>query len=353
MSVAAETDRISSDSSGRIRLLGSGRWPLFLLLLAHVPLSGIFFWSRVQQGSWQAGPLALLAVVVFYWLRCSSRVRWTRLCSLFLVLDVLCLLIGSVADSPWLVSTGLVFLTAAWGLSSIDITGDRSLFLLSLLPLSVTGFPDVVNAELGTRIMSGITSLTSILSTRLEIIHYREGVVLGGVKGAVDLSELCGSGLAWYPLLLITLIWLISQRRSLVQSICLLVCVVPILVASLVVTGSLVLGLVLSGSQFFVSSVWVAGLLLVVGCVLMFCADALLLFVTAPVAGPEDTGDENVMRNPMSTWWNVVVSAVPVMPLAFEPAAIVRIPGPLRNICLFLIPIVLVMQCWSFLNSRS
>lgn len=353
MSVAAETDRISSEGSGRFRLLGAGRWPLLLLLLAHGPTSGLFFWNRVQQGSWQAGPLALLAVVVFYWLRCSPHVRWTGLCSVFLVLDVLCLLIGSVADSPWLVSTGLVFLTAAWGLSSIDITGDRSLFLLSLLPLSVTGLPDVVNAELGTRIISGITSLTSILSTRREIIHYREDVVLGGVRGNVDLGELCGSGLSWYPLILLTLIWLISQRRSLVQSICLLVCVVPIVVASMVVTGSLVLGLVLSGSQLFGSSVWVAGLVLAAGCVLMLCADALLLFVTAPVAGPEDAGDENVMLNPLSTWWNVVVSAVPVMPLAFEPTAIVRIPGPLRNICLFLIPIVLVMQCWSFLSSRS
>ena len=353
MSVAAETDRISSDGSGRFRLLGPGRWPLLLLLLAHVPMSGLFFWNRVQQGSWQAGPLALLAVVVFYWLRCSPRVRWTGLCSVFLVLDVLCLLTGSVADSPWLVSTGLVFLTAAWGLSSIDITTDRSLFSLSLLPLSVTGFPDFVNAELGARMVSGITSLTSILSTRREIIHYREDVVLGGVKGSVDLGELCGGGLAWYPMILLTLIWLISQRRSLIQSICLLVCVVPIAVASMVVTGSLVLGLVLSGSQLFVASVWVAGLVLVVGCVLMLSADALLIFVTAPVAGPEDARDENVVLNPISTWWNVVVSAVPVMPLAFEPAAIVRIPGPLRNICLFLIPIVLVLQCWSFLNSRS
>jgi hypothetical protein len=259
------------------------------------------------------------------------------------LLDVACLTVGSLMNFPWLVATGLVFLTAAWGLSSIDVTLDRSLVCLSFLPLSVTMFPDSVNVWVGGRLMAVITSLTSVLATRWELLHFRDGTRLAG-------SEL-----------LFTLVWLISQRRSLIQSVCLLICVLPISIVTLVFAGSVVLSGRVSGSLGDVSPSWTTGIMLIVSGAFVLCADALVLFVTAPVKETEVVRDENeennenfdkVLQNPLSVWWNVVISAVPVLPLAFDPVAHARLPIPLRNACIFLIPIVLVFQAWSFLTTR-
>lgn len=342
-------------------ILRHGRVPLLVLLLGHFPLAGVFFWQRLQQGAFQAGVLAFLALFVIYPLRCSRRCRWTRLCSLFVLLDVICLTVGSLMNFPWLVAMGLVFLTAAWGLSSIDVALDRSLVCLSFLPLSVTMFPDSVNSWFGARLVSVITSLTSLLATRWEVLHFRDGTRLAGTDGSLDMVELCGSWPSWYPLLLLTLVWLISQRRSLIQSVCLLVCCLPISMVSLIFAGSVVLSGRVSGSLGDVSPSWTTGIMLIFSSAFVLCADALVLFVTAPVKEPEGAGEEKgknsenfdkVLINPLSVWWNVVISAVPMLPLAFDPVAHARLPIPLRNACIFLIPIVLAFQAWSFLTTR-
>ena len=351
----------SAAHAGWSQILRHGRVPLLILLLGHFPLAGVFFWQRLQQGAFIAGVLAFLALFVIYLLRFSHRCRWTRLCSLFVLLDVICLAVGSLLNFPWLVATGLVFLTAAWGLSSIDVTLDRSLVCLSFLPLSVTMFPDSVNGWVGGRLMAVITSLTSVLATRWEVLHFRDGTRLAGSVGSLEMVEVCGNWASWYPLLLLTLLWLISQRRSLIQSVCLLICVLPISIVTLVFAGSVVLSGRVSGSLGDVSPSWTTGIMLIVSSAFVLCADALVLFVTAPVKETEVVRDENeennenfdkVLQNPLSIWWNVVISAVPVLPLAFDPVAHARLPIPLRNACIFLIPIVLVLQAWSFLTTR-
>jgi hypothetical protein len=185
--------------------------------------------------------------------------------------------------------------------------------------------------------------------------------MLAGTGGSLEMVELCGSWPSWYPLLLFTLLWLISQRRSLIQSVCLLVCFPPISMVSLAFAGSVVLSGRVSGSLTAVSPSWTTGIMLIVSSAFVLCADALVLFVTAPVKEPEEAMNENdennenfdkVLQNPLSVWWNVVISAVPVLPLAFDPVAHARLPIPLRNACIFLIPIVLVFQAWSFLTTR-
>ena len=356
-----ETEENSAARSRVSRILRQGRVPLFVLLLGHFPLAGMFFWQRLQQEAFHVGVLACIALFVFYQRRCSHRYRWTRLCSLFVLLDVIFLTGGSVANSSWLVATGLVFWMAAWGLSSIDVVLDRSLVCLSVLPLSVTMFPDSVNDWVGGRLMAVITSLASVLATRWEILHFRDGSRLAGSEGALEMVDVCGNWASWYPLLLLTLCWLISQRRSLIQSVCVVVCCLPVSMVTLVFAGSVVLSGRVSGSLGDVSPSWTTGILLIFSSAFMLCADALVLFVTAPVKEPEMVRDENeentenfdkVLQNPLSIWWNVVVSAVPVLPLAFDPVAHARLPVPLRNACIFLIPIVLVFQAWSFLTTR-
>jgi len=160
----------------------------------------------------------------------------------------------------------------------------------------------------------------------------------------------------------LALLWLISQRRSLIQSVGLLVCCLPISVVSLVFAGTVVLSGRVSGNLDGVSPVWATGLMLMISSAFLLCADAFLLFLTGPVKEAEVSMDENeenvekfgkVLQNPLSMWWNVVISAVPVLPLAFDPVAHARLPVPLRNACIFLIPIVFVFQAWSFLTTRQ
>jgi len=291
------------------------RWVLLLLFFAHVILAQRLLWQRVQEPLWWPLLAGWLLLPVFYVRSAGAvwRLGWQG--RLLLGLDVVLLVWSAVRGSGWLAWFALAVFMAAVLLGRTNRAGDRSLFRLSLLPLLSAGVPPFLADRFGVEFPVRLAEACSVLGAGWGWETVLSGSSVLGVGGEFSLEQLCSGGLCWTWVLSAGLWWALLQRRSVLQSVLLLVCACAVAGAGLL-AGGLWCVWWLSAGAGAVSAVDINGLLLVPQLLLVLSADSLLLFLTSPVLRPEllearrETGVfEQELLNPLEVFWNRFVAA--------------------------------------------
>jgi exosortase len=316
------------------RLLGQR--PLFLvLLIAHLPLAGIYYLRLWSLTHYQFFPFAL---GLFVWLvlrragASAEKLPWIS--RGLLVLDVALLGYAYLIPrtSPLCGAAALVLLCAAWLLTVRESGFRRSLLYLAILPALTLRLPRQMDDEVIQWLQRGTTSLASQVLSRMGILHARQGVVLEMPGKQFLVAEACSGVQSLFTILFLAAVIYCLKRRSLVHGICLLA-------SGFVFSGMMNVARVLT-----ITLVWdhwqqdlSAGILhdvlgytcLGIAALLLLSADAMLGFLGDPVPDVGRPGAISLLRNPLVMFWNSLMLVRPESRAAGAPVAD---PRPVREL---------------------
>jgi len=297
-SVSSEERRIASR-------LGTPSARLLILAVAHLPFLFLYYRQLWQQEHYGFFPFALGVFFVLTRQRMvGHKARGLGWFSKTLIAcDIVLLLGGIVLNSPWLVTLGAICLTIAWLWTILERDYECSLTYLALLPLLTLRLPLNRDVEIIQWLQPATTRLASDVLYFLSVLHVREGNVLTFEEKRFMVEEACSGVQSLFFVLFLAALIAVGNRRRL--SITCLLLGFGIGVAGLM--NVLRISTVAVAWDFWewdLSGGWQHDALgyvaLVIAAALMFSADALLEFLTAPV--PSD--EFSVSASAKSVFWN-------------------------------------------------
>lgn len=316
-----------------------GRMLPGMLLAVHLPFVALPL-PRTDVRSvhfWTAPVCAGFLLLLLLRRRSADRIRWGKLESLLLLIDAACLVLAFFRQDLVWAGLACVFATAAFAASYVDRIGNRHLGGLALLIWAAIGIPGHIASPLQRQATTTVTQLASNLAWRIEISNYREGQTLHSISSSVDIRQLLWNPAAWTCVFLMTVFWGVLLRRSVLQTLGLLLSMIPVF---LLATSLQALWLLQprTGSPF--GSPLASSLcLLPIYLGMLASTDFFIRFVTAPVPIVARQGDAGGWDNPFIHYWNTLVAGFAMVPLQQTTTAAFRLPLPTAALCLLLLPI--------------
>lgn len=336
-------------------MFSRGRIPVLVLLSAHAPLLFGFLWNRLQDSFyWPA--FVGTGFAVFSALKTPSlKARWTFRSSLLIALDLLLLTAAIVTGSRWLCAAAACSLLSAIAISFVRKGETADFSYLLTYPLMLLSLPPSLSEILWPRLLNLQTSLTSFAATRQGLHHFRQDQQLSVLTGFVEMDRITGGFFSWQTLALLVLLWGSLQKRSAIQAALMMPVIMVTGFAANMACGIVLLAMMAGpGGTSPSAAMYLLTTLLMLLPALFFTlsAEAAMVGLTSPIPlqEPADSEDEKQpalrsLCSPLVYWWNSLVAAMPMDPLACEPRADFQIPRPLQALCLWLSPIAMTAQC--------
>lgn len=306
---SGETQPLRRPASSHLR-----GWVLLLLLLQLVPT--VLLWrQRISDAFWWPFLGCWLCLPLFYRSSAGRRVVWGSGSRLLFVLSMLVLLLAVVLWSPWLGAAGLCLTLWAILRASQNRAGDRCLSRLVLLPVLATGLPRSISRLAAPWLQETLTWLVNLRALESGWEQWSDGGQLISPAGTFSVAAICWSPCAWSGGMVLALCWSLLQRRSVVQSVCLLG-LSFLLGCGAIAAASLYGAYLLHAGGVGHSNTMLLLTLLAGQLLLLVSADSLVLFLTSPVLRPElleQRGEsglfEQELPNPLEVLWNRFVAA--------------------------------------------
>lgn len=313
------------------------------VLLAHLPLLTLPLFSLTPAAvDFWIPPVCASCLLMFFVLRRSvGVVRWSSSQNLLLLADAICLTLAlAMRDEVWAGLAG-VFAIAAFAASHVDRLGRRHLGGLALLAWGAVGVPSDTAAAASQWAASAVTQFASNLAWYFNITNYREAETLHTVTTAVDIGQVLWNPFAWTGVYLMTLVWGVSLRRSVFQTLGLLVG----MAAAFLLVSSLQTVWLLKGhsSVALSSSHWTSAFLLPVYLGLLTSADFFIGLLTSPIPVVARQGEAASWDNPCIHFWNTLVAGFEMVPLKRFSTESFRLPVTAAVLCMLLLPVPLVV----------
>ncbi len=321
------------------KLLRHGRALPGLLLAAHLPLLMLpVFRANPLAADFWIPPICVLLLLLFFLMRRSAGVvRWSSSQNLLLLADAICLILAAaIRDEAWAGLAG-VFAIAAFTASHVDRMGRRHLGGLALLAWGAVGIPADSADAASRRAASAVTQFASNLAWQGNISNYREGESLHTVSTGVDIEQVLWNPCAWTSVFLMTLVWGVSRRRSVLQTLGLLT---GMAVMFLLVSSLQTVWLLKGHSSVTLSSpVWTSAFLLPVYLGLLTSTDFFIDCLTSPIPVVARQGEAAAWDNPCIHFWNTLVAGFEMVPLKKFSTDSFRLPLTAVVLCLLILPV--------------
>lgn len=321
------------------KFLRHGRVLPGVVLVAHLPLLMLpMFRSKPAVVDFWIPPVCASCLLLFFMVRRSAgAVRWSGSQNLLLLADALCLTLSLVLyDEVWAGLAG-VFAVAAFAASHVDRMGRRHLGGLALFAWGAVGIPSDTADAASRWAASEVAQLASNLAWQFNIANYREAEVLHTVSTAVDIGQVLRNPFAWTGVYLMTLVWGVSRRRSVLQTLALLTA----MAAMFLLLSSLQTVWLLKGpsSVALSSPLWTSAFLLPVYLGLLLSADFLIGLLTSPIPVVARQGEAASWDNPFIHFWNTLVAGFEMVPLKSFSIDSFRLPLTAVLLYMLLLPV--------------
>ena len=307
----------------RLKAFVLNRPALMLLAVGHLPFVVLYFKGLYNhQAHYQFFPFAIGAFIALaLFRRRDVPEQWTGISLACLGLDLLCVIAGLVAYSPWLITVGLFFLTLAWCMASEEEGYSRRLTYLALLPLLTIRLPVNGDVQVIQMLQTITTKVASKSLQRFGFLHVRSGNVLDFPDKRFLVEEACSGVQSLFTILFIAALVICVKRRAIAHGLVLLAS--GILFAG-IMNVMRVISIAVAWDKYGMdlSTGWRHDMLgyasLSVAALLLMSADSFLAFITDPVPDVRRPGPVAMFRNPFVAAWNRLFS---VMPKPAEPTS--------------------------------
>jgi hypothetical protein len=316
-----------------------GRMLPGMLLAVHLPFVAFpLLRTDVRSLHFWIAPVCLGFLLLLLLRRRSvDGIRWGKPESLLLLIDAACLALAFFRQDPVWAGLACVFATAAFAASYVDRIGNRHLGGLALLIWAAIGIPGNIAGPLQRQATIAVTQLASNLAWRIEISNYREGQTLHSISSSVDIEQLLWHPAAWTCVFLMTVFWGVLLRRSVMQTLGLLLSMIPVF---LLATSLQAVWLLQPRTGSPLGSTLATSLcLLPIYLGMLASTDFFVRFVTAPVPVVARQGEAASWDNPFIHYWNTLVAGFAMVPLQKTTTAVFRLPLPAAALCLLLLPV--------------
>ena len=310
-----------------------------MLLAVHLPFVAFpLLRTDVRSLHFWIAPVCLGFLLLLLLRRRSvDGIRWGKPESLLLLIDATCLALAFFRQDPVWAGLACVFATAAFAASYVDRIGNRHLGGLALLIWAAIGIPGNIASPLQRQATIAVTQLASNLAWRIEISNYREGQTLHSISSSVDIEQLLWHPAAWTCVFLMTVFWGVLLRRSVMQTLGLLLSMIPVF---LLATSLQAVWLLQPRTGSPLGSTLATSLcLLPIYLGMLASTDFFVRFVTAPVPVVARQGEAASWDNPFIHYWNTLVAGFAMVPLQKTTTAVFRLPLPAAALCLLLLPV--------------
>jgi len=310
-----------------------------MLLAAHLPCMALpLLQTDVSSLQFWIPPVCLgFLLLLLLKRRSANEIRWGKPESLLLLVDAACLSVAFFQQDLVWAGLGCVCAAAAFAASFVDRMGNRHLGGLALFVWAAAGLPDSLAGPLQRQATAVVTQLAANLAWRAEISNYREGQTLNSISGAVDIQQLLWNPAAWTCVFLMTVFWGVLLRRSVLQTLGLLLGMIPVFLLATALQAVWLLQ-PRTGSPF--SSPLVSSLCLLPAYLGMLASsDFFIRFATAPMPVVARQGEAARWDNPFIHYWNTLVAGFAMVPLQKSTTAAFRLPVPAVVLCILLLPV--------------
>ncbi|MEY3176421.1 MAG: hypothetical protein RLZZ436_4335 [Planctomycetota bacterium] len=314
-----------------------------MLFAAHLPLLALpLMRGNPRSVDFWVLPFCLAVLLVLFLLRRSAgEFRWDRTETLLLLADALFLgLAFAFRDPAW---AGLAAACAAGAFAAVhvDRIGNRHLGGLALFVWAGFSVPGEISLSIRQKLTESVIRLASNLAWRSDVSNYREGDVLHSLSQTVDIAEVLWSPAAWTAVFLMTVLWGAAMRRSVIQTLCLLVGMLSVF---LLLTSLQAVWLLQQEPGGRLSSpLWSSLCLLPCYLLALLSGDWLILSLTAPMPLVTRQGESAAWDNPFIYFWNTLVAGFYAVPLQKFGKDSFRLPLTAAAICLLLLPMPLLV----------
>lgn len=310
-----------------------------MLLAVHLPFVAI---PLLQAGVrsphfWIAPVCAALLLLLLLRRRSADGIRWGKPECLLLLIDAACLALAFFQQDLVWAGLACVFATAAFAASYVDRIGNRHLGGLALLIWAMIGMPGNIASPLQRQTTITVTQLASNLAWRNEISNYRNGQTLHSISSSVDVEQLLWNPAAWTCVFLMTIFWGVLLRRSVLQTLGLLLSMIPVFLLATSLQAVWLLQPRTAGP--FDSPLATSLCLLPIYLGMLVSTDFFIRFVTAPVPVVARQEESGGWDNPFIHYWNTLVAGFAMVPLQQTTTAVFRLPLPAAVLCLLLLPV--------------
>lgn len=260
-----------------------------LLAVAHSPILLVYGQQLARREHYQIFPIMWLVLAGLLWHRGGPiRLRWPS--GMLLLFDVTLVVASSWLDSPLIGYAGFACGCLGVLVSAQDQVTGRSLWPLILLLVPTVRLPLNLDTQVIHRLQLATTTSASQILERLNVVHFRKGVVLQLPDRELFVDEACSGIHSLFTLLGLAIIIAVVFRRHWLLSLLLFASVVIwAYFLNVIRVAIVVLGAVWWGCDL--ASGWshdVLGYVLVfLSLVCLLSTDRLLLMLTAPIFDPE------------------------------------------------------------------
>lgn len=281
---------------------------LGLLGLAHLPFLIVYFSGLWQREHYQFFPFALIA---FFGLYISRRDRtqvelgWTGRCAI--AIDMLLLLVSSLANWPKLTAVGFVFYCFALTRGTWEWQLPRRLTSLTLIPLILVTPPRGLDIDVIFWLQKNTTWLASRMLEGLGHLHLRRGNIIELVNKELLVEEACSGVQSLFTVLFLALFIICLQRRRILHA-ALLIPAGFLLAGTMNIFRVVVIAVAWQQWQLDITEGWkhdALGYTALLGAILLLVStDALLSFFLTPFNDHVYGQFAGMYTNPLTTVWN-------------------------------------------------
>lgn len=279
---------------------------VILLVAAHLPFMVPYLKQMWELSHYHFYPFAIAGLI---WLvrerRDPSRFRWSLRSTFLVLLDVALVALGILAVTPWPIAAGLVCSCGGILLACREQSSNRSLFYLTLLPITVLRLPLNFDLRMITWLQTKTTRASSGILNQLDYTHFRSGNVIQFSDKSLMVEEACSGVQSLFTVLFLAVMIICWQRRTWMHSILLLASALLWAACMNVVR---VTGIAIAWRSFGMDlsfgwshTAW-GHVVLVLSILLLISTDALIEGMTSYV--PDLRSDSERFRNPAMSVWN-------------------------------------------------
>ena len=279
---------------------------VILLVVAHVPFLAPYYKQMWELSHYHFFPFAIAGLI---WMvrerRDPTRFRWSLLSTLLILIDVSLVTLGMLVVTPWPIAAGLICSCGGILLACREQTSNRSLFYLTLLPLTTLRLPLSFDLRMISWLQTKTTRAASGFLNQLNYAHFRSGNVIEFSDKSLMVEEACSGVQSLFTVLFLAVVIICWQRRAWMHSLILLAsaflwaaCMNVVRVAGIAIAWR---SFNLDLSFGWLHTAW-GHVILILSILLLLSTDALIEALTSFV--PDRRTDSERFRNPVMGLWN-------------------------------------------------
>ena len=202
--------------------------------------------------------------------------------------------------SGWFAAASLC---TALALASGAMAPNLRIRLLLVLLLTGTGLPPAYSNPLHSLLSDRLSSHTSTLASLLGVWNARTGLTMTTSRGTHDLTQIVQSPVGISGLLLLLGCWLLYRNRTLLQILLTLLLALPIL--GMHTFGCLVLAIVLTNAGWSLLPVWLYPILMLpIAALLLLSTEQFMLLLTGAIIPLDRRTVESTSQNAFNRLWD-------------------------------------------------